>query len=209
MLATSTHDTKRGEDARARIDVLSEVARDWRIAVSRWSDLNEANRPRLGADWAPSRNDEYLFYQSLVGVWPPEGNDSPSPDLIERLVQYMLKAAKEAKLHTSWISDNRAYDDALAGFVKQSLNGPNSQTFVAAFRPLAARVARLAMVNSLAQLVLKLASPGVPDFYQGSELWELSLVDPDNRRPVHVAQRPRLLDALVPHLDERTTAEER
>jgi (1->4)-alpha-D-glucan 1-alpha-D-glucosylmutase len=209
MLATSTHDTKRGEDARARIDVLSEMARDWRIAVSRWSDLTEPTRTRLGAVWAPRRNDEYLFYQSLVGVWPPEANDSPSPDLIERLIQYMLKAAKEAKLHTSWISDNRAYDDALAGFVRQSLGGPTAQRFLTAFRPLAARIARLGMVNSLAQLVLKLGSPGVPDFYQGCELWDLSLVDPDNRRSVDFAKRQRLLDALVPHLDERTTAEER
>jgi len=209
MLATATHDTKRGEDARVRIDVLSEMPRDWRIAVSRWSDLNEANRTRLGADHAPSRNDEYLFYQSLVGVWPPDGDGRAGPQLVERMVQYMLKAAKEAKLHTSWISDNRSYDDALALFVRESLSGPTSERFLAAFRPIAARVARAGMVNSLAQLVLKLSAPGFPDFYQGTELWDLSLVDPDNRRPVDFGARERMLSALTPYLDERARYEAR
>jgi (1->4)-alpha-D-glucan 1-alpha-D-glucosylmutase len=201
MLATTTHDTKRGEDARARIDALSEMARDWRIAVSRWSDCNEPNRTALGSELAPSRNDEYLFYQSLLGVWPPEDPRTPSSELVERVVEFMLKAAKEAKLHTSWTSDNRAYDDALGAFVERSLTGATAERFLATFRPFAARVATIGMVNSLAQLVLKLCAPGVPDFYQGTELWDLSLVDPDNRRPVDFAARHRILDSLAPHLD--------
>jgi (1->4)-alpha-D-glucan 1-alpha-D-glucosylmutase len=202
MLATSTHDTKRGEDARARIDVLSEIPREWRIAVSRWSDLNEPNRTRLDGDLAPSRNDEYLFYQALVGAWPAETSAPPSPDLVRRLGHYMIKAAKEAKLHTSWISDNRAYDDALVAFVERSLVGPNAGPFLESFRALHARVAPAGMVNSLAQLVLKITSPGVPDFYQGTELWDLSLVDPDNRGPVDYRERRRILESLEPHLDD-------
>ncbi len=200
MLATSTHDTKRGEDARARLDVLSEIPREWGAAVWRWSRINAPNRTRIDGDWAPHRNDEYLFYQALLGVWPAAHAAAAIPELAGRLSEYMIKAAKEAKLHTSWISDNKAYDGALVAFVDQSLRGRRSERFLSSFLPFQERVARAGMVNSLAQLALKICSPGVPDFYQGTELWDLTLVDPDNRRPVDFSHRQRLLEAMEPLL---------
>jgi (1->4)-alpha-D-glucan 1-alpha-D-glucosylmutase len=205
MLATSTHDTKRGEDARARLAVISELPDPWRHAVSRWMRTNARHRTRVDGAWAPDRNDEYLFYQALLGVWPAEP-PSPLPqhapaDLVPRLSAYMQKAVREAKVHTSWIEENPAYGRAVARFVQHTLTGATSVRFLASLLPFARRLARAGALNSLAQLVLKLASPGVPDFYQGTELWDLSLVDPDNRRPVDFAQRANLLDALVPLLE--------
>jgi (1->4)-alpha-D-glucan 1-alpha-D-glucosylmutase len=217
LLATSTHDTKRGEDARARITVLSEMPVAWSKAVGSWMRINGRNRVTLHGAWAPDRNDEYLFYQVLIGSWPAESAQSPiadraPADLTERLVAYMDKAAREAKVHTSWIEENPEYSKALGRFVKETLAGSTARRFLASFVPFQRRVARIGMVNSLSQLVLKLASPGVPDFYQGSELWELSLVDPDNRRAVDFAARRHLLAELRPLLDrlerEATAARE-
>jgi (1->4)-alpha-D-glucan 1-alpha-D-glucosylmutase len=215
LLATSTHDTKRGEDARARITVLSEIPVAWSKAVGAWMRINGRNRVKLHGAWAPDRNDEYLFYQVLIGSWPAESTTSPvadraSADLTERLVAYMDKAAREAKVHTSWIEENPAYSKALVRFVKETLAGQTARRFLASFVPFQRRVAQVGMVNSLSQLVLKLASPGVPDFYQGTELWDLSLVDPDNRHAVDFATRQRLLAELHPvldRLDHETTAE--
>jgi (1->4)-alpha-D-glucan 1-alpha-D-glucosylmutase len=206
LLATSTHDTKRGEDARARIHVLSEMPGVWSQAVGEWMRVNGRNRTKVGGAWAPDRNDEYLFYQALIGGWPADGSERPVPDradshLVARLVAYMQKAAREAKVHTSWIDDDQEYARALARFVEETLAGRTARRFLASFVPLQRRVARVGMMNSLAQLVLKLASPGVPDFYQGTELWDLSLVDPDNRRAVDFAARQRLLLGLRPLLD--------
>ncbi len=198
MLCTSTHDTKRGEDARARIDVLSEIPEEWRHAVSRWSRLNAANRTRLGRAWAPDRGDEYLFYQSLLGAWPAGPFDLAA--FTERMREWMLKAIREAKLRTSWIQEDADYERATVRFVEQSLTGRRARAFLDAFEPFAARVARAGVANSLAQVVLKSASPGVPDFFQGTDLWDLSLVDPDNRRPVDFELRHRLLDELGPAL---------
>jgi (1->4)-alpha-D-glucan 1-alpha-D-glucosylmutase len=156
--------------------------------------------------WAPDRNDEYLFYQSLVGAWPAETLAEPvaaraPADLVGRLLSYMTKATREAKVHTSWIHVNAEYERAVEHFVEATLTGPASARFLAAFVPFQRRVAAVGMVNSLAQLTLKLTSPGVPDFYQGTELWDLSLVDPDNRRAVDFAARHALLEDLQPLID--------
>lgn len=207
MLCTSTHDTKRGEDARARIDVLSEIPDEWRREVSRWSRLNAASRTRSGRGWAPDRGDEYLFYQALLGAWPPGEVDREA--LASRLREYMVKAIRESKLHTSWIQENHDYEQGMTTFVDHCLTGRRSQAFLDSFEPFARRVARSGMVNSLAQLVLKIASPGVPDFYQGTELWDLNLVDPDSRRPVDYGHRARLLGELEPLLRSDTPSSER
>ncbi len=205
LAATATHDTKRGEDTRARIAVLSELPDEWRRTISRWARTNAANRTLVHGLPAPDRGDEYLFYQSLVGIWPSDldgtGADTTAPpELIERLCQYMTKATKEAKVHTSWITPSAAYDDAVTTFVRQTLAGRRAPIFLASFVPFARTVARLGAVNALAQLVLKTVAPGVSDFYQGTELWDLTLVDPDNRQPIDFGHRRTLLAALEPWL---------
>jgi (1->4)-alpha-D-glucan 1-alpha-D-glucosylmutase len=205
MNAKATHDSKRGEDARVRLAVISEIPDDWRRNVSEWMRLNGRNRTRLGTTWAPDRNDEYLFYQALVGVWPAERRDAPVPDradeaLVARLDEYMQKAVREAKVHTSWIDRDPGYARAVSGFVRKTLTGPTAARFLAACAPMARRLAAAGAVNALSQLVLKLAAPGVADFYQGTELWDLSLVDPDNRRPVDYGRRRAMLDSLEPLL---------
>lgn len=204
MLCTATHDTKRGEDARARVSVLSEMPSEWGRALSRWARLNAAQRTAIDDRWAPDRNDEYLFYQTLIGVWPAENADPAA--LVPRLREYMTKAIREAKVHTSWINENAAYEEGVLAFVERVLVGPRAPVFLSAFVAFVRRIARLGMVGSLAQLVLKLVSPGVPDFYQGSELWDLTLVDPDNRRPVDFAARRALLADLEPLLAEPSAA---
>jgi len=208
MLTTATHDTKLGEDVRARITVLSEISGEWRRQVARWARINADQRAAVPGGTAPDRNDEYRFYQVLVGAWPTTA-DAPPParapdELTGRMRQYMLKAIKEAKVHTSWVNDNQAYDQGVDRFVEGVLNGSTAAKFLASFVPFQARVARLAVANSLAQLVLKLASPGVPDFYQGTELWDLNLVDPDNRRPIDFEARTRALDELEGALQKAT-----
>jgi len=205
MLATTTHDTKRSEDARLRLDALSEMPAAWARELSSWARINAANRTRTNGDVAPDRQDELTFYQSLLAVWPPEAEHADAA-LVARLSDGMVKAAKEAKLHTSWINDDQAYDEALRRFVARTLGGKRTAKFLAAFLPFQRRVARLGMLGSLAQVVLKVASPGVPDFYQGSELWDLSLVDPDNRRPVDFALRERLLAEIEPLLSPERDA---
>jgi (1->4)-alpha-D-glucan 1-alpha-D-glucosylmutase len=181
MLATSTHDTKRSEDVRARIAVLSELPDEWKRHLGRWARLNRGKRRWLEEAPAPDREDEYLIYQTLVGVWPQDLQTQP---LIERVQAYAIKAAREAKRATSWISPNAAYEEALSSFVAQLLEQPERSAFVRAFDPFARTIAWFGRLNSLAQVVLKIASPGVPDFYQGTEQVALTLVDPDNRRPV-------------------------
>ena len=203
MITTATHDTKRGEDARMRINVLSEIPEAWRRAVAEWMRINGRHRSKIGGAWAPDRNDEYLFYQTLVGVWPAAPARDPIPAradaaLVVRMRDYMLKAVREAKVHTSWIDEDPEYSPAVARFVERVLDGATAARFLRAFTPFARDVARVGMVNSLAQVVLKLASPGVADVYQGTELWDLSLVDPDNRGDVDFARRRRQLGALLP-----------
>jgi (1->4)-alpha-D-glucan 1-alpha-D-glucosylmutase len=199
MLATATHDTKLGEDVRARVNVLSELPDEWGREVSKWMRANRAHRSLVDGDPAPDRNDEYRFYQVLVGAWPLDlaGDVTEAPaELVERFTTYMGKAVKEAKLHTSWLTPNQAYEDALSVFIQKSLTGAGGARFLPLFLPFQRRIAALGAMNSLAQVTLTLGSPGVPDFYQGTELWDLSLVDPDNRRPVDFELRSRLLDEV-------------
>jgi (1->4)-alpha-D-glucan 1-alpha-D-glucosylmutase len=197
LLATSTHDTKRSEDVRGRINVLSEMSREWNEAMTRWTRLNAAQKTTVDGEAAPDRNDECLLYQTLVGAWPvapvtPEG----FAEFKERIVAYMLKATKEAKVHTSWVNPNQEYDEAVRNFVLRLLSDEDGNPFLDDLRALQERVAYYGQFNSLAQALLKLTSPGVPDTYQGAELWDFSLVDPDNRRPVDFARRARLLREL-------------
>ncbi|HEY7557699.1 MAG TPA: malto-oligosyltrehalose synthase [Candidatus Binatia bacterium] len=197
MLTLTTHDTKRGEDARARIDALSEIAPEWRAALMRWTKFNEAKKVMVDGDFAPDRNDEYRFYQTLVGAWPAEPPTAAASDEFrQRIAAYMQKAIKEAKVHTSWVNPNEAYDDAVEKFVAQVLAPDNVDGFVDDFSQFHERIAYTGMLNSLSQTLLKIVSPGVPDFYQGTELWDFSLVDPDNRRPVDFAKRRILLEEL-------------
>jgi len=193
MLATTTHDTKRGEDARARLNVLSELPRRWRALLSRWSSVTSPARATVLDQPVPSPAEEYLLYQALVGAWPPGVSGPPGPQFAERVRAYMLKAMREAKVHTSWINPSNEHEGAVSEFVREVLSGSLATRFCRSFAPFAATVSWFGMLNSLAQLVLKLGAPGVPDFYQGTELWDLSLVDPDNRRPVDYAHRRRLL----------------
>jgi (1->4)-alpha-D-glucan 1-alpha-D-glucosylmutase len=202
MLATSTHDTKLGEDVRARVNVLSEMPDEWSRDVSRWMRMNRTHRTLVDGEPAPDRNDEYRFYQALAGAWPVDGVASgfsrteSDTDFVDRMKKYMIKAVKEAKRHTSWLTPNEQYESAVLRFVEGVLTGSGRAKFLPAFLPSQERIAQAGMVNSLAQLTLKLGSPGIPDFYQGTELWDLSLVDPDNRRPVDFALRARLLEEV-------------
>jgi (1->4)-alpha-D-glucan 1-alpha-D-glucosylmutase len=196
LLSSSTHDTKRSEDARARMVTISEFPREWRAAVNRWSRLNGRNRTREAGESAPDRNDEALFYQTLAGTWP-YGADRAGQDSSERIVAYMLKAAREAQLHTSWINPDEAYEAALEGFVRRTLDPAVSAPFLNDFTAFNREIERAGALTSLSMQVLKLASPGVPDLYQGTECWDLSLVDPDNRRPVDYDARRAMLDKLV------------
>jgi (1->4)-alpha-D-glucan 1-alpha-D-glucosylmutase len=208
MLATATHDTKRGEDARARINVLSEIPQEWRTMLFRWSRINAGMRTLVDGVPAPDRSDEYMFYQALLSVWIPS-EPEPSSDFAERMRQFMLKAIREEKTHTSWINPVQLYDDATAEFVRHTLIGSHAPRFLKLFAPFAQRIARLGMINSLSQLALKIASPGLPDFYEGTEFWDLSLVDPDNRRPVDFALRAETLSRLEPLLDDSCSLEAR
>lgn len=198
MLATTTHDTKRSEDVRARLNVLSEIPGEWRNALQRFARINKRWRREVDGEPAPSPKDENLFYQSLLGIWPPEPpTASVRQQLIERLQGYMEKATHEAKQRTSWINPSTAYDDAVRDFVAQTLRDVPQNRFVAELQALHDRIAAAGQYNALAQLSLKLLSPGVPDIYQGQELWDYSLVDPDNRRPVDYSQRRALLAEIA------------
>lgn len=197
MLASSTHDSKRSEDARARLCALSEMPEEWHRALSRWSKLNRSKRRKLESTRAPSRNDEYRLYQILLAIWPFAPPDAEGlAALAQRVESYMLKAVREAKIHSSWISPDAAYESATRDFVRALLSPEPGNLFLRDFLPLQRRVARAGAYASLAQLLLKLASPGVPDFYQGCELWDFSLVDPDNRRPVDYPRRGQALQAI-------------
>ena len=203
MTSTSTHDTKLGEDTRARVATIAEAPDEWRRGLVQWSRLAREQKSSVYGERAPDRNDEYRFYQVLLGAWPAEPLDAPvpaqAPDaLVERLQQYMEKATREAKLHTSWISPNEGYDRALRDFVDGMLRGSTARKFLPLFVPYARRLARAGAAVSLSQVALKTAAPGVPDFYQGTELWDLTLVDPDNRRPVDFELRARLAGELEP-----------
>ncbi len=203
MSATSTHDAKRGEDARARLNILSEIPRMWSQKVNLWMRINSSARLRAHDENAPDRSDEYIYYQTLVSAWPADQEDV-SADFVDRIRQYLHKATKEKKVHTSWITPSPEYDGAVAQFVEKTLTGTRAKPFLAQFLPFSKRVAQLGMINSLSQLTLKITAPGVPDFYQGSELWDLNLVDPDNRRPVDFKLRSEILTGINTRLSQQS-----
>lgn len=202
MVCTATHDTKRGEDVRARINVLSEIPDEWAERVQRWMTLNQRRKSEVSGAPAPTVNDEYLFYQTIIGAWPLAfTSDAPiDPGAMdgfrERLVAYMLKAVREAKVHSMWIQFNEEYEGAIETFITRVLDVANPNPFVADVQAFHDRIAPIGVLNGLAQTILKLTIPGVPDIYQGCELWELSLVDPDNRRPVDFTARAKQLQEI-------------
>ncbi|MGH7263464.1 MAG: malto-oligosyltrehalose synthase [Candidatus Rokuibacteriota bacterium] len=197
MCATATHDTKRGEDVRARISVLSEVPRDWQARLARWRRLNRRRRQPVGERLAPSRNEEYLFYQTLIAAWPLVRPDpAEHQDVVGRLNAYMVKAIREAKVNTSWINPDDAYERAVERFVTSALARDENQPFLDDLEAFLHVVGDAGLFAALSQALLKLTSPGVPDIYQGTELWDFSLVDPDNRQPVDYARRSALLAEL-------------
>ncbi len=197
LIATSTHDSKRSEDVRARINVLSEIPEEWRRCVRKWSLINRRKRVGVDGSYVPDPNDEYLLYQTLIGVWPPEGaDDAGYQTLSGRIKDYMIKAIREAKVNTSWINPRTTYENGLKQFIDAILTRKAGNSFLRDFEQFEKRVSRCGMINSLSQVVLKVMSPGVPDFYQGTELWHYCLVDPDNRQPVDYEVRERMLREL-------------
>ena len=213
MLGTSTHDTKRSEDVRARISVLSEMTMVWRKTIERWSRMNRSRKREVDGQPAPSLNDESLFYQTLIGTWPLEQGDEPPcaaagetpgaaanpagpATFCERIEAYMIKAAREAKLRTSWASVNPEYEEALTQFVRTTLEAREGNLFLSDLAAVHRRLARFGLYNALSQVLCKFTAPGVPDIYQGNEIWDFSLVDPDNRRPVDYEKRRQMLAQL-------------
>lgn len=201
MLATSTHDSKRSEDVRARINVLSEIPGVWRLRVRDWRRFNRTHKRSVSGNPVPSPNDEYLLYQTLIGAWPSEllngkFNASAWSSFTERVEGYMLKAIREAKQNTSWINRNTEYEGAVSSFVRALLTPEPRNRFLNDFLPFERRVARVGLWNSLSQMLFKLTCPGVPDIYQGNEIWDFSLVDPDNRRPVDYVRRQQIFDCV-------------
>jgi (1->4)-alpha-D-glucan 1-alpha-D-glucosylmutase len=202
MLATSTHDSKRSEDMRARINVLSEVPDLWRERVTTWRDLNRKHK-HVNRTELPTLNDEYLLYQTLVGAWPiGDAAENPPATFAKRIHDYMLKAVREAKENTSWANQNQEYESAVIAFAKAVLE---SEEFRQDFIPFQRKIAYFGMLNSLSQLLIKLTVPGVPDIYQGNESWEFNLVDPDNRRAIDYRERLRRIEKLneSTHYDEK------
>jgi (1->4)-alpha-D-glucan 1-alpha-D-glucosylmutase len=201
----STHDTKRSEDVRARLAVLSELGDEFGERVGRWADLNRRHKTEVeDGVFAPDANEEWLLYQTLLGAWPL-GASVPDAEFVARIQAYMTKALREAKENSSWLNPNDAYDAAVAVFVERVLG---SAEFLADFLPFQQTVARHGMTNSLAQTLLRCTAPGVPDTYQGTEVWDFSLVDPDNRRLVNYERRRELLESLDAAADRRKLARE-
>ena len=190
--ATATHDTKRGEDARARINVLSELPEEWEKAIRTWTRINQPARTFVKGKEVPDRNDEYFLYQTLVGSFPLSGGD----DFLARLKSYIIKAVREAKVHTEWLRPDEAYEQAFTRYIDAILKPSESNPFLREFLPFVKKISFYGTLNTLSQTLIKIFSPGVPDFYQGSDLWNLSFVDPDNRRPVDFATRAKLLDLI-------------
>jgi (1->4)-alpha-D-glucan 1-alpha-D-glucosylmutase len=193
MTATATHDTKRGEDARARLMALTEIPGEWASAVARWKVMNARHLVVDGEMRAPSAAFEYMLYQALLGAWPAGERDE---SFLARMQAYALKAAREGKQETSWLNPNEAYEAGLRTFIARILDRSASAEFPDSLETLARRVSLLGALNSLSQITLKATMPGVPDFYQGTEFWDLSLVDPDNRRPVDFAERASVLASM-------------
>jgi (1->4)-alpha-D-glucan 1-alpha-D-glucosylmutase len=201
LLSTSTHDTKRGEDTRARLAVLSEMPDEWAQQVTLWSRMLRAREAGLTEEPPPARDDEYVFYQLVVGAWPPElmaaEIDPAALDTFrQRIEGAMLKSMREAKLRTNWDAPDESYEGAVLDFIRHALDAESTHPFLESLRAFLERLAPLGAWNGLVQTVIKLTVPGVPDIFQGAELWDLSLVDPDNRRPVDFDGRRRLLERV-------------
>jgi (1->4)-alpha-D-glucan 1-alpha-D-glucosylmutase len=196
LSALTTHDTKRSEDVRARLNVLSELPGAWKQAISRWAQANRRGRTTIEGESYPSRNEEYLLYQTLVGTWPfAPMAPAEVPAYRDRIVAYMHKAMREAKVFTSWLSPSERHEQAMTRFIDTAL-APDNRAFRDDFLQFTRRVAGYGIYNSLAQVALKTGAPGVPDLYQGTEIWDFSLVDPDNRRPVNYVRRRAVLEEL-------------
>lgn len=195
LLAGTTHDSKRSLDVRGRLDVLSEFPGKWKDALGRWTRQNKSLRSNIDAEPAPSRADEVLFYQTLIGTWPSSG-EHPGGDYLERILLYMEKATREAKERTSWLRPNERYDGAMRTFITSTLDPARQSGFLAELRDLVAWIAPAGYWTALAQIVLRMTSPGIPDLYQGDELWNFRLVDPDNRQQVDFERRRSLLKSL-------------
>ncbi len=203
---SATHDNKRGEDTRIRIDAISEFAEEWSTRLTRWSRWHARKKTEVHGTHAPDPREEYMLYQILLGAWPFGGPEEAVPEgFASRVQEYMLKAVREAKVNTSWTDTDSSYGDAIVQFVAEILEGPDSAVFLKDLLPFQRRLSRIGIVHSLAQALLKVASPGVPDIYQGCDLWDLSLVDPDNRRPVDYDARKAKLAQIRAELESGTT----
>ncbi|MGH2413518.1 MAG: malto-oligosyltrehalose synthase, partial [Microcystaceae cyanobacterium] len=192
--ATSTHDTKRSEDVRARINVLSEIPEEWEKQVKHWFELNQSKKVVIDELLIPDNNDEYFLYQNLLGAFPFDKKDYP--EFVERIKQYVVKAVREAKIHTAWLRPDTNYEEGFTTFVDRILSPGENNQFLEELQVFQKRIASYGIFNSLSQNLLKITTPGLPDFYQGTELWDLSLVDPDNRRPVDYEKRIEYLQAI-------------
>jgi (1->4)-alpha-D-glucan 1-alpha-D-glucosylmutase len=203
MNATATHDTKRGEDARARLNVISEMPEVWEEKVWTWSEINRPYKSLINNKPIPDTNDEYFFYQTLIGVFPFTETEIENefPEFVERIKNYVIKAVREAKVHTAWLRPDSDYEEGYLSFVEKVLASPEQNQFLQSFLPFQQQIAEYGIYNSLAQVLLKYTAPGVPDLYQGCELWDLSLVDPDNRRPVDYEKRQAFLKEIKTKID--------
>jgi (1->4)-alpha-D-glucan 1-alpha-D-glucosylmutase len=219
--ASTTHDTKRSEDVRARINVLSEIPEEWETGLNRWAEWNAKHKTQVDGQLVPDRNEEYFLYQTLLGAWPLEEHNNPAlqrsvesavatkapvpQEFVRRIQEYVVKATREAMVHTRWTKPNEAHEKGLQTFVAAILSESSAPEFLTDLRGFEKSFGYFGMVNGLAQTLLKMTAPGVPDFFQGSELWDLRLVDPDNRTPVDFAQRI----AALKELEQETAAPSR
>jgi (1->4)-alpha-D-glucan 1-alpha-D-glucosylmutase len=192
--ATSTHDAKRGEDSRARLNILSEMPGEWALTVNRWHRQNDKHAVYIGSKRVPDKDREYFLYQTMIGVWPFGRDEGPPVD--ERIRDYLIKAEREAKTYTSWLSPNVDYEEAILSYLSGILHPSEENAFFPDFLAFRGRVAWYGLFNALSQCLVKITAPGVPDFYQGTELWDFHLVDPDNRRPVDFDIRKKMLSLL-------------
>ncbi len=193
--ATTTHDTKRSEDNRMRLAVLSEIPREWNEKIRSWHNMNRPWKKIVAGKKVPDRNEEYFLYQTLIGSWPFTA-EFDLTEYVKRVQDYIIKAVREAKMHTAWIEPDLNYEAAYLDYIKQILDPVKNQVFLNDFKDFQQNVAFYGVYNSLAQAVIKVTTPGIPDFYQGTELWDLSLVDPDNRRPIDFQLRRQYLQEI-------------
>lgn len=197
MTTTNTHDSKRSEDVRARINVLSETPEEWDQNIKHWMEINQVHKTEENSELIPDKNEEYLFYQTVVGTWPTQQMTvNEHQNYVNRIQAYMEKAIKEAKIHTSWINPNKKYEEDTHLFIQKVLEQNAENSFLDSLSNFISKIAPAGFLNSLSQLLLKTTSPGIPDFYQGSEIWDFNLVDPDNRHPVDFSKRTAFLNDL-------------